>query len=619
MPLILLDDYLIRKGYGIFNIFDFINAMLGANSVEEGMAALQDNHHDLNANEFSGVEADAIKMAIQAHDGTLTDEEIALLQMGFGSASRSGAEQNFRQAFLKAINSQAPIINEAINRTNQLTGDTLPPAFQLDLGNYVATQAWRTPVLGYKQKGNTPTKNAQGAVITQYVSKLTGKPESYARPYHVGLTAMRKETNPYSKRVARDTISPRILHADTINLKDDKLKSKFGLAVQSVKLENPGVPPEQLVEIAMQRLKSLPEFEMFGGLAHAPLEAGKFSPQNIQQNRVMMETEENNRSALSNENLINLIHPELREHATFNTQGHSYYHVPDPPNKMIQLWEKYHGWDEETTRRVYADAYSGKYQGNAKNKLLQAVQTQEMLDGKPPEWAGEAYRLPSGEGYDYGVRGPETPPQPDLPTGAEPPQQPPAEPINTEQPPVDMPPPASPPPQNIPPVMDRQLPALIRPDPEPPRQNAAIVGANPTPQKPPATPPPMLNTYAGQPTPSATKERGFLDNLLYNLGYGYAQLFPSFRKSEDMNNVEMIQNMLENVQLEIAKQEITYFKKSNYSINSINDVNEIGKTLKRPSSDIVSIYHTRGDWDNIAKTHGLTKKEVQLVKVAFNE
>ena len=201
-----------------------------------------------------------------------------------------------------------------------------------------------------------------------------------------------------------------------------------------------------------------------------------------------------------------------------------------------------------------------------------------MLDGKPPEWAGEAYRLPSGEGYDYGVRGPETPPQPDLPIGAEPQQQPPAEPINTEQPPVDMPPPASPPPQNIPPVMDRQLPALIRPDPEPPRQNAAIVGANPTPQKPPATPPPMLNTYAGQPTPSATKERGFLDNLLYNLGYGYAQLFSSF-----------------------------------------TDVNEIGKTLKRPSSDIVSIYHTRGDWDNIAKTHGLTKKEVQLVKVAFNE
>ena len=623
MPLVIVDDYLIRKGYGIFNIFDFINSMLGANSVEEGMAALQESHHDLNHNEYSGVEADAVKMAIQAHDGTLTEQEIAIIQAG-----ESANPQAWRAAFQKAINTQAPAINEAIKRTNEMTGDVLPQAFQLDLGNYVATQAWKTPVLGYKQKGNnTPTKNSQGAVITQYVSKLTGKPESYARPYHVGLTAMRKETNPYSKAVARDTISPRILHADTINLKDDKLKSKFGLAVQSVKLENPGVPPEQLMELAMQRLKSLPEFQMFGGIAHAPIEAGKFSPQNIQQNRVMAETEENNRLALANDNLLHLIHPDMRDHATFTTQGNKAYHSEVPSNKMMKLWQQHHGWDEETTRRVYADAYSGKYQGTAKNKLLQAVQTQEMLDGKPPSWAGEAYRLPSGDGYDYGVKGPDTPPQPELPTGSPP--------INTEQPkpPVDVPPPATPPlqqvspelkPYNIPPLEElarRQTspPIPIRPDPLPPRQNNAMMGASPTPQKPPSNAPPMLNTYPRQPTPTQSKERGFLDNLLYNLGYGYAQLFPSFRKSEGMSDVEMIQNMLENVQLEIAKQELTYFKKSNYSITSINDVNEIGKNLKRPSSDVVSIYHTRGDWDNIAKTHGLTKKEVQLVKVAFNE
>lgn len=605
MPLVIVEDYLIRKGYGIFNIFDFINSMLGANSVEEGMAALQGSHHDLNHNEYSGVEADAVKMAIQAHDGTLTEQEIAIIQAG-----ESANPQAWRAAFQKAINTQAPAINEAIKRTNEMTGDVLPQAFQLDLGNYVATQAWKTPVLGYKQKGNNnPTKNAQGAVITQYVSKLTGKPESYARPYHVGLTAMRKETNPYSKAVARDTISPRILHADTINLKDDKLKSKFGLAVQSVKLENPGVAPEQLMEIAMQRLKSLPEFQMFGGIAHAPIEAGKFSPTNIQQNRVMGETEENNRNALSNENLMNLIHPDMQSHATFRTQGNSAYHGPDPSNKMIKLWQQHHGWDEETTRQVYADAYSGKYQGTAKNKLLQAVQTQEMLDGKPPSWAGEAYRLPSGDGYDYGVRGPETPPQPELPTGSPP--------INTEQPqpPVDVPPPATPPPQVIPPV----LPEIIRPDPLPPRQNNAMMGASPTPQKPPSNAPPMLNTYPRQPTPTQNKERGFLDNLMTRLGYAYESIFPSFRKSDDMTDVEMVQKMLENVQLELAKKEVSYFRKSQYSINSINDVNEIGNALKRPSSDVVSIFHTRGDWETIAKTHGLTKKEVQLVKVVFNE
>ena len=303
---------------------DFINAMLGADSVEQGMAALQESHHDLNHDNYTGVEADAVKMAIQAHDGTLTDQEIATIQAG-----EAANPQAWRAAFQKAINTQAPVINEAIKRTNEMTGDTLPPAFQLDLGNYVATQAWRTPVLAYKQKGQQPTKNAQGAVITQYVSKLTGKPEAYARPYHVGLTAIRKETNPYSKAVARDTISPRILHANTINLKDDKLKSKFGLAVQSVKLENPGVPPEQLMEIAMQRLKEL-QFQMFGGIAHAPIEAGKFSPQSIQENRVMAETEENNRLALANDNLLHLVHHDIRDHATFTTQGNKAYHSEVP-------------------------------------------------------------------------------------------------------------------------------------------------------------------------------------------------------------------------------------------------------------------------------------------------
>lgn len=623
MPLVVVDEYLIRKGYGIFNIFDFINAMLGANSVEEGMAALQDNHHDLNHDNYTGVEADAVKMAIQAHDGTLTDQEIAAIQAG-----EAANPQAWRAAFQKAINTQAPRINEAIKRTNEMTGDNLPPAFQLDLGNYVATQAWRTPVLGYKQKGQTPTKNAQGAVITQYVSKLTGKPESYARPYHVGLTALRKEINPYSKAVARDTISPRILHANSINLKDDKLKSKFGLAVQSVKLENPGVPPEQLMEIAMQRLKELPEFQMFGGIAHAPIEAGKFSPQSIQENRVMAETEENNRLALANDNLLHLVHPRMRDHATFTTQGNKAYHSEVPSNKMIKLWQQHHGWDEETTRRVYADAYSGKYQGTAKNKLLQAIQTQEMLDGKPPSWAGEAFMLPSGDGYDYGVKGPDIPAQPELPTGPEPQKEPP---INTEQPPVDVPPPATPPPQqvtpelkpyNIPPLEQlarRPPPIPIRPDPLPPRQNNAMMGASPTPQKPPSNPPPMLNTYPQQPTPTPTKERGFLDNLMTRLGYAYETIFPSFRKSDGITDVELIKQMLENVQLEIAKKEVTYIKKSQKSITSIHDVNEIGNRLKRPNSDVVSVFHSRGDWDSIAKTHGLTKQEVQLVKVIFNE
>ena len=62
MPLIVLDDYLIRKGHGVFNIHDFINAFLGSDNVEEGYASLLNSHHDVNHDNFAGVEADAVKL-----------------------------------------------------------------------------------------------------------------------------------------------------------------------------------------------------------------------------------------------------------------------------------------------------------------------------------------------------------------------------------------------------------------------------------------------------------------------------------------------------------------------------------------------------------------------------
>lgn len=104
------------------------------------------------------------------------------------------------------------------------------------------------------------------------------------------------------------------------------------------------------------------------------------------------------------------------------------------------------------------------------------------------------------------------------------------------------------------------------------------------------------------------------------LGYAYESLFPSFGKA-DMSNEEALTEMLENVQLEIAKKEVvqTIFTKSSQSISSVADVSMIANKMNRPNSDIVSIYHSRGDWENVAKTFGMTHKEVQMVKVIFNE
>ena len=230
---------------------------------------------------------------------------------------------------------------------------------------------------------------------------------------------------------------------------------------------------------------------------------------------------------------------------------------------------------------------------------MAAVREQEMLDGKPPEWSGDAI-MPQGASI--------------------------SSPVDEQQPQMEERPPvqeaiATPPPYPV------------RPDPKPPEMNPHVAGAMPTPVASPAPPPPQmqpqnrpqppmqpLNAYPSTSPAVQNTGRGFLDNLMTRLGYAYESLFPSFGKA-DMSNEEALTEMLENVQLEIAKKEVvqTIFTKSHQSISSVADVSMIANRMNRPNSDIVSIYHSRGDWENVAKTFGMTHQEVQMVKVVFNE
>jgi len=632
MPLIVLDDYLIRKGNGVFNIHEFIDAMLGSNSVDEGFAALQDSHHDLNHDNFAGVEADAVKIAASRGIGGLTQQDIAIINQG-----EAANPQAWHQAFQKAVNAGAPFINEAISKTNEINRQKaavaavpfreIPPAFTQDMGNYVAVQAWRSPVLGFKDQGS---HNQQGALITQYVSKNTKKPESYARPYSIGLQALRKEKYPDLKVPnASDEISPTILHGDSLYIKDPKLKAKFGLTVQGIKEAYPTAHPEQLKGMALQALRGLPEFQKFGGIAHSGgLQFGQHSEEAMGQR--MVEHKEAN--ANSSEELKNFIHPELRGHASFNTTGHSTYHTPNPTNKMLKLFAQHHGWDEETTRGVYENAYSGKFNNlsNTRDKLMAAVREQEMSDGKPPEWAGDA-AMPKGAAIgspvDEDTGGFKVNFNPTLGGGQKFTPTTTTGEINTETG-------GGAPKTPIQEAVEQPLPYAIRPNPEPPKPSASFQGAQPIPvrPKPPAPPmsspqkpssPPMqsLNAYPSPPVANQNRGKGFLDNLMTRLGYGYETLFPSFGKSEGMTDEQMLKEMLENVQLELAKKEVvqTSLTKSPRSISSITDVTMIGNSMKRPNSDIVSIYHSRGDWENVAKAFGMTHTEVQTVKVIFNE
>jgi len=626
MPWVDLDQFVIRKGHGVFNVHDFINAMLGADNVEDGFANLRESHHDLSHDEFSGVEADAVKIAVERG---LVDPSITNI---INEGPDPNKPQRWRFAFLQAMEAGAPIINEAIRRTNLLNqaeaqasghGFTpIPDAFISDPSQrrqFKVADAWTQGIAGYAQDGLT--HNQYGQLITQYKSKRTQKPESYARPYWKGLHEERKERNPNVKApTPSKSINPGILHTDTISFKDENLKFVLGQAIIDVKNNNPGLSREQLVPLAMQQLQQMPRFQKFAGLRHTQgLEHGKYSEDNMAAMEVAQASEMASDPTVD---YSQFLHPDLRENPAWSGryESNSHYHgknADDPmprDKKVIQNLKDKHGWTDEIVQNVFQDAHSGNHPGSTKKeRLLQAIHAQEMRDGKPPTWVDPNAVIPPGGAIQSPITEQQAPQEAAPPsTGRMGPRTqggqqviPPA-----GTPPATTAPVASPDPLTPPPPMN--------PTPPPPPQNAAMVGAFSAPLNPAPPPVPQANAYA-QPHPaSVLSGRGSrMSRLLNRLGYHYESLFPNFSKSDDQDDEEVLKEMLEDVQMRIAKEEVGAVAK--HSIGSVSDVALVATQMRRPSSDIITIVHSRGNWENLAKSIGMAHSEVQKVKVMFDE
>ena len=81
-----------------------------------------------------------------------------------------------------------------------------------------------------------------------------------------------------------------------------------------------------------------------------------------------------------------------------------------------------------------------------------------------------------------------------------------------------------------------------------------------------------------------------------------------------------VEMYLETVQYELAKTVIEdYTDIGKMDISDPVHIALVGSHIQRSTSDVISIYHTKGDWRNIAKSFGLGHEQVQMVKVAFHE
>ena len=109
-----------------------------------------------------------------------------------------------------------------------------------------------------------------------------------------------------------------------------------------------------------------------------------------------------------------------------------------------------------------------------------------------------------------------------------------------------------------------------------------------------------------------------MDSLGGALGRLYGNRFPGgiFGKSD--GEKQQIEQYLEQVQIDIAKSELT-ISATPMNPESPVDISIVAGRLKKTSSDITAIIYSRGDWRDIAKSFNVPHEAVQEVKVIFNE
>ena len=120
---------------------------------------------------------------------------------------------------------------------------------------------------------------------------------------------------------------------------------------------------------------------------------------------------------------------------------------------------------------------------------------------------------------------------------------------------------------------------------------------------------PLLDTPQRGTGGDSIKQR--IADILMNLREGNTE----FSKSDAQD----VERYLEMVQLELAKATIEdKYDVPNFNIDSPTDIAMMGAHIQRPTTDVIGILFTKGDWRNIAKTMGVDHEQVQLVKVAFS-
>jgi hypothetical protein len=548
-------------------------------------------HHsldpDFNDTGLNPYEEDAIHMAILK--GKITKEEARILN--------NPDLQNYpgiAQIRKKALGEGAKLVNEAARIQNQMNGTNEPLPFteggelRMEYRNAVAGKIYD------QTKANSThfnPRNSQGKLVTRLISTKQhsgGREESYARWY--GPAARELGFLPTKKgkgKIDDLSIPAHYVHKNTINLNDrgifrdvfNTIKSNTNPAEAVEDVRNLKSMFHHMNPIHHSDNASMHEYNDRQAERQAMVDAGQGSPDGemlVDGKEISVE------GSPTRPNHEDIIHPKVYEEIPAfrlfmeRGRGGGSYHYPS--KKLKNSLKEHMGLDEETVERVFAlsrKSNKNRVHGNAWHNVAHEI-NQAMQQQTPTD-------IPLEPTPETGIKKPVIPPQIKVSSNAP------------------------------------------RINPKPDAERIVNVGNQPRINRLPAELIDQINRRKfelGINSNEPLSDTGYRDRRAAVMNpESLSRLFTSLTNGLNIEELEksMFEDYLEGVQMRLAETVLAdYTDIRKMDISSPTDITILSSRIQRSTNDVITIYHTRGDWRNIAKSFGLDPLDVQLVKVSLN-
>ena len=641
------DRYIIQKGYGAFDMDALAQAILA--NPDEGLSVLfSDPSLRINVleSELTGVEIDAIDMALK---NTLDPE----FQRVAEAIHDGPTNPEYNNAIALAIRQGAPLINSGIEQQNRINANAqrgfseMPPAFTIDQNGVTVNSPWRRgamaqvseQVMDKKTRAVNPF-DASGTLVTHILSPMMSKttPEGWARPYEEALQSMGVDKGGRRDRYIRAHKDPSKRRA--VSFHDNTQFLQFKDSILTSSQVNPQPSVEESVNSAVGDYLATNNAFTTTGLHHHALESTlarnmraedpemPISEETTEQEDIEAQRMDPTAPPIDNyEQNKTIVHPETQEEKWYKNMHHNANNsLMDPTtgrfnNRAIKtLTSPMHGMSEEEARDLIERVR--RTTGTRKQRVWEEalIDHHSSTGMMPDHYQGDAVStadpITTTDSVRSTVEQPATP-QPD-PTVAPPVERPPP------PPPMVTPTPPPPRPNDVPPPprpLDEVLPSVVTDRPpspldrrlfsENPNLRRYLLSTIPTPE-------PIPDIKENIPL-SDTGQRGTGGDSIQDQ---IARLLSQIEKGDtsvSKSDASQIEEYLEMVQMELAKATIEdKFDVPDFSVESPTDIAMMGAHIQRPTTDVIGILFTKGDWRNIAKTMGIEHEQVQLVKVAFS-